>query len=55
MVGDRSGEVIELDVGALDRLAREVAGYGADALVLEPIALREDVIARLSAAAGAAV
>lgn len=55
MVGDRAGEVIELDVGALDRLAREVAGYGADALVLEPIALREDVVARLSAAAGAAV
>ena len=54
MVGDRAGEVIELDVGALDRLAREVAGYGADALVLEPIALREDVVARLSAAAGAA-
>lgn len=54
-VGARDGEIIELDVGALDRLAREVAGYGADALVLEPVGLRQDVMARLSAAAGDAV
>ena len=40
-----------LTVNALDRLAREVAGYGADALVLEPMSLREDVVARLTAQA----
>ncbi|KDE97377.1 transcriptional regulator [Mycolicibacterium aromaticivorans JS19b1 = JCM 16368] len=51
-IGGRSGEVIELDIGTRDRLAREVAGYGADALVLEPTALRDDVIARLRAQAG---
>jgi len=50
-IGGRDGEVIELNVSALDRLAREVAGYGADALVLEPISLREDVVARLTAQA----
>jgi len=50
-IGGRDGEVIELSVNALDRLAREVAGYGADALVLEPMSLREDVVARLTAQA----
>ncbi|AQT79793.1 WYL domain-containing protein [Mycolicibacterium litorale] len=50
-VGGRSGEVIEVDIGTRDRLAREVAGHGADALVLEPAALRDDVIARLTAQA----
>jgi proteasome accessory factor B len=50
-IGGREGQVIELDVGALDRLAREIAGYGADALVLEPMALRADVLARLTAQA----
>ena len=39
--------------GRLDWLAREVAGYGADALVVEPVSLREDVLARLTAQAGA--
>lgn len=51
MVGGRSGEVIEVDIGTRDRLAREVAGHGADALVLEPASLRDDVIARLTAQA----
>ncbi|MGI9161563.1 MAG: helix-turn-helix transcriptional regulator [Mycobacterium sp.] len=51
-VGSREGDVIELEVPAMDWLAREVAGHGADALVLEPAALREDVVARLSAQAG---
>jgi proteasome accessory factor B len=46
----RQGEVFEL-VGATDWLVREIAGYGADAVVLEPSALRDDVIARLSAQA----
>ena len=47
----RAGEVIELDLGTRDRLTREIAGYGADALVLEPAALRADVVARLTAQA----
>ena len=45
----RDGEVIELDIGSTDQLARDVAGYGADAVVLEPQTLREDVLARLRA------
>jgi proteasome accessory factor B len=49
----RPGEVIELDVGATDRLAREIAGYGRDAVVLEPQSLRDDVLARLRAQAEA--
>lgn len=52
-VNGHDGDVIELQVGALDWLAREVAGHGADALVLEPAALREDVLARLTAQARA--
>jgi proteasome accessory factor B len=48
----RAGEVIELDIGFSDRLAREIAGYGADAIVLEPQSLREDVLGRLREAAG---
>ena len=43
----RDGEVIELDIGSTDRLARDISGYGADAVVLEPESLREDVLARL--------
>ena len=54
-IGGREGEIMELDVGALDRLAREIAGYGADALVLEPESLRQDVLARLRAQAEATV
>jgi proteasome accessory factor B len=50
----RDGEVIEFDVGSSDRLARDVTGYGADAIVLEPQFLREDVLARLRAQAGQA-
>jgi len=48
----RDGEVIELDIGSADRLARDIAGHGADAVVLEPESLREDVLARLRAQAG---
>ncbi|SPM42270.1 protein pafB [Mycobacterium numidiamassiliense] len=51
-LGGRSGEVIELDIGSADRLARDIAGYGVDAVVLDPPALREDVLARLRAHAG---
>lgn len=52
-IGGRAGEVLELDLGTRDRLAREIAGYGADALVLEPASLRDDVVARLTAQANA--
>ncbi len=48
----RDGDVIELDIGSADGLAREVAGYGADAIVLEPQSLRDDVLIRLRAQAG---
>jgi proteasome accessory factor B len=47
----RSGDEIALDIGRQDRLAREIAGYGADAVVLEPESLRDDVIERLRAQA----
>lgn len=51
-LGDREGEVIEVDIGSTGRLAREIAGYGADAVVLEPRSLRDDVLDRLRAHAG---
>jgi proteasome accessory factor B len=51
VLGGRAGEILELDIGWRDRLARAIAGYGADALVLEPETLRDDVIARLKAQA----
>ncbi len=47
----RDGEVIELDIRSVDGLARDIAGYGADAIVLEPELLRDDVLARLRAQA----
>ncbi|BBY83327.1 YafY family transcriptional regulator [Mycolicibacterium pulveris] len=47
----RAGEEISVDIGMLDRLAREVASYGPDAVVLEPEALRDDVLTRLRAQA----
>ena len=50
----RAGEEITVDVGGYDRLAREIASYGADAVVLEPQSLRADVVARLRAQAGVA-
>jgi proteasome accessory factor B len=48
-LGGRAGDVVVVDIGSLDRLAREIAGYGADAVVLEPQSLRDDVLARLRA------
>ncbi|OBI93277.1 WYL domain-containing protein [Mycobacterium alsense] len=51
-LGGRAGDVIELDFGFADQLARDVAGHGSDAVVLEPESLREDVLARLKAQAG---
>jgi proteasome accessory factor B len=50
-LGGRAGDVVAIDIGSLDRLAREVAGYGADAVVLEPESLRDEVVARLRAQA----
>ncbi|MCH9709085.1 MAG: WYL domain-containing protein, partial [Actinomycetia bacterium] len=50
-LGGRAGEVVALEIDMFDRLAREIAGCGADAVALEPAALREDVIARLQAQA----
>lgn len=51
-LGGRDGDVVAIDIGSLDRLAREVAGHGADAVVLEPESLRDEVVARLRAQAG---
>ena len=54
-LGDRDGEVFELDLGPRDRLAREIAGYGADAIVLEPESLRENVLPPDTGAGGGCV
>jgi proteasome accessory factor B len=51
----RAGEEFTLDIGMYDRLAREIASYGPDAVALEPDSLREDVVTRLRAQAGAGV
>lgn len=48
----RDGDIIGIDIGTHDRLAREIAGYGADAVALDPPSLREDVVARLTARMG---
>lgn len=40
----RDGDVIEVDVGTFGRLARDIAGYAADAVVLEPQTLRDEVL-----------
>jgi proteasome accessory factor B len=51
-LGGRDGQEISIDIGMTDPLAREIAGYGADAVVLEPQALRDEVLDRLRAQAG---
>jgi proteasome accessory factor B len=48
----RAGEEITLEIGMIDRLSREIASYGPDAVALEPQALRDDVLDRLRAQAG---
>ncbi len=53
-LGGRAGDVITVELGMTDRLAREIASYGADAVALEPQSLRDDVLARLRAQAGQA-
>jgi proteasome accessory factor B len=45
----RDGDVIELDIGATGQLARDIAGYAADAVVLEPESLRDEVVGLLRA------
>jgi proteasome accessory factor B len=50
----RAGEVITIDIGMFDRLAREIASYGSDAVALEPESLRDDVLSRLRAQAESA-
>lgn len=51
-LGGRRGDVITLELASNDRLAREIAAHGADAVVLEPDSLRDDVLGRLRAQAG---
>ncbi|MGB2923279.1 MAG: YafY family protein [Mycobacterium sp.] len=51
----RAGEEIDLDIDMFDRVAREIASYGADAVALEPASLRDDVMSRLQAQAGVTV
>jgi proteasome accessory factor B len=51
-LGGRTGDEITVDIGISDRLAREIASYGADAVALDPQSLRDDVLARLRAQAG---
>jgi proteasome accessory factor B len=48
----RDGEVLEIDIGSTEQLARDISGYGPDAVVLAPPFLRDDVLARLRAQAG---
>ncbi|HJT92554.1 MAG TPA: YafY family protein [Mycobacterium sp.] len=52
VLGGRAGDEITVDMGMTDRLAREIAGYGADAVALEPESLRDEVLKRLRAQAG---
>jgi proteasome accessory factor B len=54
-VNGRDGDVIELDIGTTGRVARDIAGYGPDAVVLEPDSLRDEVLSRLRAHAGEGV
>ena len=51
-ISGREGDVLQVEFGSPDALAREIAGHGADALVLEPASLRDDVVSRLAARAG---
>jgi proteasome accessory factor B len=51
-VNGRHGDVIEVDIGTTGRLARDIAGYSADAVVLEPASLRDEVLGLLRAHAG---
>lgn len=50
----RTGDELAIDMGMPARLAREIAAYGADVVVLEPQSLRDDVVARFKAHANGA-
>jgi len=50
----RSGDELSIDMAMPDRLAREIAAYGADVIVLEPQSLRDEVVARFRAHADGA-
>jgi proteasome accessory factor B len=54
VTGDGDHDVIDVGFVGAEALADEVAGYGADAVILEPADVREIVITRLRAAAGRA-
>lgn len=51
-IGARSGSVLEIPVRTWDWVARLITGHGADALVIAPTELRDDVVERLRAVAG---
>jgi proteasome accessory factor B len=53
-VNGRGGDVIALDIGTTGQLARDIAGYAADAVVLEPATLRDEVLSLLRAHVGEA-
>ncbi|MDF0530547.1 WYL domain-containing protein [Tsukamurella sp. 8F] len=50
---DRPGTEVTVRIGSVENTARQVAGLGPDAVVLEPPELRDAVIVRLTGAAGA--
>ena len=51
-VNGRDGDVIDVDIGTTGQLARDIAGYAADAVVLEPATLRDEVLSLLRAHVG---
>lgn len=51
-IAGRAGTLLEVPVRSREWLSRLIAGYGEDAVVLAPDGLRDDVIARLTVAAG---
>ncbi|SIN54219.1 protein pafB [Mycobacteroides abscessus subsp. abscessus] len=46
-LGERDGDIVEIDVASPDRLVRSIASHGADAVALEPAQVRDEVVARL--------
>ncbi|NIL77533.1 MULTISPECIES: YafY family protein [Rhodococcus] len=51
-VGGRTGSVLQIPVRSWEWVTRLVAGHGADALVLAPLELRQDVLTTLRSVAG---
>ena len=50
-VGSRAGDLLEIPVRSWDWIARLITGHGADALVIDPTELRDDVVSRVRAVA----